>query len=104
MPIDAGLLNWRVTLEQPNGEDGSFAPVATVWANFRGASGSEALRFGQQQSTALTIVTIRFRSDLKASWRVTNSDVAPAHTLQILSFQDPDGSREQLQLVCTEVI
>lgn len=101
--IETGDLRAELTLQRPNGEDGSYADVETVWANIQAASGGEALRFGQTVSQAIYAVTIYFREDLQAAWRLTNQNVSPERSLQILTFADPDGERDFLRLICVEV-
>lgn len=101
--IDAGDLRAELTLQRPNGEDGSYADVETVWANIRLASGSETLRFGAALSVQAYVVTIYFRTDVQASWLLTNQTVSPNRSLQIASFGDPDGEQNVLQLLCLEV-
>lgn len=101
--IDAGDMRAELTLQKPNGEDGSYADVETIWANVTAASGSESLRFGANVSTSIYAVTIYFREDLQASWRLTNQNVSPERSLQILTFSDPDGERDCLRLLCVEV-
>lgn len=101
--IDAGDLRAELTLQRPSGEDNDYVDVETVWANIQAASGSESLRFGQNLSQAIYAVTIYFREDIQASWRLSNQTVSPTRSMQILSFSDPDGERDVLRLLCVEV-
>lgn len=102
--IDAGSLDREFRLQRPSGLGGDeYLDVETIWGAIHAASGSELLRFGTLVATGASVVTIRYREDLRASWRLVESDTSPERALQITSFGDPDGSREQLQVFVTEL-
>lgn len=99
--MDIGSLRRRLTLQRPEGlaADG-YVPVATVWGSARFASGNELLRFGTPQAEGAWVITIRYRADVEASWRVLEG--ATGRSFQISNFGDPDGRRAELRLYCVE--
>lgn len=99
-PINAGDLDAELTLQRPNGEDGSWADVETIWAQVRMASTNESLRFGQALSSTVYVVTIYFRDDIQGSWRLVNQNTSPQVSWQIRGYGDPDGAGEQLRVYC----
>lgn len=97
-----GQLNRRIELQQPSGLTGSgYATVVTVWAALRSAGGSEIVKFGGPSSSGQNVATIRFRTDVRAEWRVREPQ--SGRTFQIASYGDPDGSQTWLQLFCQEL-
>lgn len=100
--VSAGLLNRRVTLQRPSGEDGSYADVATIWVGIRAAQGQELLRFGTPLATGAYVVTAYYRSDVRASWRLVVIDESPQRSLQIASYADPEGDRRTMRIYVTE--
>jgi len=69
----AGSLNSRVTIKQSaDGQDevgqpvSTLVDVATVWANIRNRSGSEAIRSDKDTSIVQASIRIRKRADLNA--------------------------------------
>lgn len=78
--INAGQLNHRISLitDGAGVEDGQggFLPggegsESQLWARVRPLRGTEALRLGQQLNGMVYEVTIRFRSDVSGSNRLT---------------------------------
>lgn len=101
-----GLLRHRVTiqsrtagLDSQGGTTKTFATLARVPASVLPMSGSENIQAGAQTSELRTKVTIRYRDDVAATQRI----VWGARTFEIVSIQDPDGRRDALDLLCTEV-
>lgn len=104
--MQAGRLNRRCTLQQPNAatdELGQPIPgwtdVATVWADIRMKSGLEAIKAGAVVSTVQASIRIRYRSDLNAGMRVVHNLVA----YQITAVQPDVGGREFVDLVAEVV-
>jgi SPP1 family predicted phage head-tail adaptor len=103
----SGLLRQRVTLQRVSvGTDSQGGPTRTfatlvdrLPAMVVPLSGQEALAAAQQTSELRTKVTIRFRTDVSAEQRL----VWGTRTLEIGSVQYPDGRRDVLELICTEV-
>jgi SPP1 family predicted phage head-tail adaptor len=97
----AGALRYRVTLQEPDATGTSgYADVATVSADvtFSPASG-ESMQGGGLAAVASHRMRLRYRSDVRAEWRVVLSD----RTFQISGYGDPDGRKRELVLVCAEV-
>lgn len=103
MVVDIGAMTREFILQRPSGIDGEgYDDVETIWGAMRYASGSELLRFGTPVATSAYVVTIWFRDDLEASWRLADpASGSPMEAWQISSFGDPDGKREQLNVYCT---
>ena len=104
MSYRAGRLNMRVTLQRPAvGIDArgqasdSFDEVATVWAAVEDLRGREYFAAAQVQATTDTRITIRHRTDVDATWRITHRGRAYG----IVSIIDPMARRETLELMCT---
>lgn len=102
--LRAGTMRHRVTIKANTpGQDDygaateSWGTVATVWAEVRGLSGSEALGSGRVQATTTYRVWMRYRSDVTPAQRLVWGSV----TLSILSVS-PDNSRTMLELICEE--
>jgi SPP1 family predicted phage head-tail adaptor len=76
----AGQLRTRITFQQPTvaqGTDGAQVPswsnVATnptVWSHWVHDHGQEALQSDAGKSVERATVTVRYRSDIKASWAI----------------------------------
>ena len=102
--LQAGELNRRITIERPLHsilEGGDVAEttetICTVWAKKEDLSGSERFRAMQIQSDIATRFTIRWRGDLYPQMQI----VIGLEVYQIEAVLDPDGRREQLQLMCS---
>ena len=98
----AGTLRHRVTLQcrAPGGALGqpsnTWKDVATVAANIRYGSGSEAIRSGQVASLAKVSIRIRWRTDVNASMRVLCNGVA----YNIVNVMPDMQRRVHVDLVC----
>lgn len=104
--LAAGSLRHRLTIQArtaasdgQGGETVTWAARVTVWGLVEPVTGREALMAQQLTAELATVVTLRFRTDV----RVTDRIVWGTRVLQIASVQDPDGRREQLRLLCVEV-
>lgn len=101
--ITIGQLDQRLTLQsraagvdvlgQPSG---SWSTVATVWGKARPLRSRELFAAGQVQNVSDIEFTIRYRSDVAATWRVLWRDVP--HDITGTPI-DVDGQRQWLQLV-----
>lgn len=76
MTLAAGSLCHRVTLQKQvttRNEDGvqttTWETVDTVWASVEPLSAREFIQSGQGQAAVTARITIRYRSDVEASWR-----------------------------------
>lgn len=102
----AGVLRHRVTFQShESGEDAAGQPVdewvdhVTVWAEVRDLRGREFLEAQQAPGGEVTTqVRIRYRDDLTRQQRIQHS----GRVLEIVAIIDPDGRREELQLMCRE--
>lgn len=102
--VSAGSLDRELLLQSPTGADGLYADEEGCWGSLRGAFGNELLRFTTPLATAAFVVTLHYRTDLRSDWRIAVVDEDTPRYLQIASFHDPDGSRQQLNVYCVEVV
>ena len=100
-----GRLNQRATIERavltPDGHGGNvttWALRAVVWALVEPITGREALMAVQVTAVLNTGVTIWFRNDISVKDRLRIG----ARVLQVESYQDPDGTKDELRLLCSE--
>lgn len=103
MPINAGHLRDRVTLQQraagvdAHGQESTtWEDVATVWAHVQPLRGREFFAAGQVQSQVDVRMRIRYRSDvvptMRAVWRSQPHD--------IVGVIDVEAAKEALELMC----
>lgn len=104
--MDIGKLNCRVTIQQrAAGQDatgkpnGSWVPLATVYAKISEQSGSEAVVAARGTSFVQARITMRRRSDVTAAMRV----VYGTRVYQVLSVLRDDYPRQALTLDCEVV-
>lgn len=102
--IHAGLLTQRVTLQsRAAGADvlgqpsGAWATVAEVWARARPLRSRELFAAGQVQNITDVEFTIRWRSDIRSTWRVLWRGVPHDITGEPI---DVDGQGVWLELLC----
>jgi SPP1 family predicted phage head-tail adaptor len=103
--IRSGDLNKRITFQaKTTTSDGmggpvvTWADVATVWAAIWPTSANETV---QANATTMVIshrVRIRFRSVLKASWKIKFGN----RYFSIVSIINPNEANEYLDLMCKE--
>jgi head-tail adaptor len=101
--MDIASLNQWITLQEPTGLNAEgYNDKGRVPANITmvDSGGSEVLRFGIGAATGYFKVTMRYRSDLKANWRIVHTD---GRVFQISSYGDPDGKRQATQVYVTEL-
>lgn len=103
MPLNAGQLSSRITLEQRNaGLDAhgqaseTWATVATVWAQPMPKTGREFFAGGQLQAELGFAWRIRHRTDVLPAWRVVDA----AGTNYDIAAIVPAANREWLDLMC----
>ena len=106
--INPGALNQRLTLQQPaaslNGlgeTAGSWTDVATVWGQAQPLRGREFLAAAQLQSTLDVRFRIRYRADVRATWRVLWQGEAHEIVGEPINV---DGAGVLLELMCTKGI
>ena len=104
MPINAGELWTRVTLQKPTpstNEVGeatlSWSDFQTVWANVQALGGREDQRYAETVGLSTHKVTIRYVTSLTTSYRV----VYNGRTLEIGQINELDR-RLYMELICTE--
>lgn len=101
----SGDLNKRVTLQYktkaPDGMGGfvdSYVDAATVWAAIWPVSASEQVQAAQQVMTISHRIRIRWRSMLKASWRIKFG----TRYFAIVSIINPSERNQMLDLMSKE--
>jgi len=105
--LQVGTLKERVRLEsQVRTDDGmggktvTWKDQGTVWAAVWPSSGSEAVKSGQLSFEVTHRVRVRYRSDVKASWRVYHK--RSGQYLTVRSVINPDMGDRMLDLLCKE--
>lgn len=105
MPIRAGRLNKRVTLQTntPVSDGGggftdAWADTATLWAEIEELTGTEGYEAQQTASTLSHRVTIRYRTSVTPQQRLTYG----SRVLKINAVLNPRQANERLELLCTE--
>lgn len=107
MPVAAGKLRHRVTLQEqqtttsPYGETVTeWVDVGNVWADVAPQSGREFMASQSLQSEVTTRITIRYRDDINALWRIAYR----GRTYDIHAALPDNGSGlAHLSLMCREV-
>jgi SPP1 family predicted phage head-tail adaptor len=101
----AGPLDRRVTLQRPAETRGAagdsligYQTVAEVWAGKRDMRGREVLAAGATLAEVETLITIRWRSDIRPAWRVLLD--GRAYDIQGMAEV---GRRDGLELRCVAV-
>ena len=104
--LAAGDMDRRVTLLRPvtneyGDEITGWEAVADVWAGIEpGTSGTEVTEADRTVETVPTEITIRYRTDVDARWRVQDRD----HLFEIRGIADISRRRASLILNCMEVV
>lgn len=106
--ITIGQLDQRIALQSRSaGVDvlgqpsGAWATVATVWGRARPLRSRELFAAGQVQNVADVEFTIRYRADVRATWRLLWRGAAYDITGEPI---DIDGQRQWMQLLAASGI
>ena len=101
--INAGLLTQRIDLQsRAAGQDvlgqasGSWSTVATVWARARPLRSRELFAAGTVQNITDVEFTIRWRSDVRSTWRIQWRGQAYEITGEPI---DVDGQQQWLEIL-----
>ena len=101
----AGPMRERVKLQRPaTGIDArgqasdEWVDVITVWGRVEPIRGREYFAASQVQAAADVRITIRYRTDIDATWRAVHRDVPHALVSPPI---DPNARKETLELMCT---
>lgn len=105
--MNAGRLDRKISIQEPTttrddfGQSvDAFAEVAKVWAQRRDISAKENTETDQPVASTRTEWTIRWRSDIRETWRVvTTTD--RIQTFEIVGILEL-GRREGLRLICEQ--
>jgi len=104
MPLNAGELWTRVTLQKPTtskNEVGeatlSWADFSTVWADVQALGGREAVRYAETIGISTHKVTIRYVAGLTTAYRV----IYNGRTLEIGQINELER-RWYMEMICTE--
>jgi SPP1 family predicted phage head-tail adaptor len=98
-------LNKRVTLQKPertpDGRGGftvTWSDAATVWAAVWPVGANEIIQSDKQTMTVSHRIRTRYRSTVKASWRVSYA----GRYFNIVSVVDPDTAHRWIDILCRE--
>jgi SPP1 family predicted phage head-tail adaptor len=104
--IASGELDQRITIQQMTvvrgslgGHDETWSTLATVWAKTIDMTGREIYNAKEMGSAASMMITIRWRSDVKAAMRVIFSDGSMARIEWIRHVT----RKERLELYCLDL-
>lgn len=105
--MQAGRLNTRCVIQRRTGGTNDWGePLpegwethATVWANVKHLSGSEAIKADSEVSTVRASIRIRYRSDITAGMRV----LIGAAVYDIEAVLSDTARREFVDLACKAV-
>jgi len=102
--IVAGRLSQRITLQSKSvvrdamgGETLTWVDAASVWAEIRPLRGRDLVAAQQVTSEVTARITIRYRSDVQADWRILHG----SQIYDILAVVDPQARHEVLELECS---
>ena len=104
--MDIGKFNSQVVIKQQTTEQNeigepiqTWTEVATVWANIKHKSGSEAMKADQDVSIVQASIRIRRRTDVTAAMRVYHG----ATVYEIKAVLPDEERRDHVDLVCEVV-
>ena len=107
--LKAGMLNRRVTVEEPVAGGDSYGQPSTSWAAFdtvwayvvpqSGRSIAEQLIAGREASGQVQVVRIRYRLDITTAMRLSYN----GRLYNITSVAPDESSRVHTDLVCTVI-
>jgi SPP1 family predicted phage head-tail adaptor len=103
--MNVGDLAYEFILQQPTAgsqDPDAWTDVERVWASIRSIGMREQVRFGIPSAEGQSVVTIRYRTDVRANYRLVDQSVSPERSFQILGYSDPNGDLEQLDLLVVE--
>ncbi len=105
--VNAGDLRQRVELQAPTYTTNSisetvitYITMATVWGAYRPLSGNLYFQAKQANSNVNGEVEIRYRSDVKPTWRLKIGE----KILYIVTIINPESRNEKLWIKCTEAL
>lgn len=106
--MQAGKLRERLRLERPvvsvESDGGSHIDhlvVGTVWGQIRPLRATELLVAAQVSARETWVVVVRYRADIKPSWRVVTSD---NRVLEFTGAINADERRRSLEIWATEKV
>lgn len=107
MPLKAGLLPKRVTIQNPSTarnsfgeEDVTWATFATVWASIEPLRGVEQIQVQQVQGSVSHKITMRWISGLTPKMRILFKN----RIFEIESIVNVQERNEKLELSCVEKV
>ncbi len=103
----AGRLRSRIIIQQYTatrdsygGEVQAWTDLVTVWAQKAHRTSREFFAAQKANAETTDMFVIRFRSGITAKMRV----IFDGKTYDIIGANDPDGSKRELHLLCSEVV
>lgn len=103
--MNIGSLNKRVTLQYRSwvtdnmlGRTETWNDAATVWCAIWPTSAKEQVQAMQMSMTVTHRIRMRYRKDIKGSWRIKYHD----KYFSVVSIIDPNMAHEYLDVLCRE--
>lgn len=104
--VSSGILDQRITIQELTvvrgalgGHDETWGTLATVWAQTLDMTGREIFQAKAMGSSSTLLITIRYRSDVKANQRILFSDGSLARIEWIRHVT----RKERLELYCLKL-
>lgn len=104
MPINSGQMNQRIILQTRTAgvdalgqESTTWSDTMIIWAHAEPLRGREFFAAGQAQSEVDVRFRVRWRDTITPTMRVSWRD----ELYDIVSIIEPQGGREQLELMCS---
>jgi SPP1 family predicted phage head-tail adaptor len=79
----------------------TWSRVATVWGSIEPMYGREFLQARQVQAEDTTRIRIRYRADVRPSWRIEEAGGGASWDIKTITY---DERRTQCELMCMDVV
>lgn len=105
--LRAGKFNRRVVLQAPTDTRDAagqvkttYANTATAWAAVDPDRGQEFFKSAKFTNKVYSRIRLRYRTDVRPTWRVTLTDPAGTRTFGIEAILNVNDGRQELHLLC----
>ncbi len=104
-----GAMNQLVTIQKRTevsdgqGIVATYSTRGTAYANIQPTTGRESVQAGQMVSASSSTFVTYFRDDISIKDRLVRVANGITRTFEILAIGDPNGMRENLEIIAVEV-